>query len=140
MNNDHKQIILNAISDGYLTIPACRDSILNLKHRLACLEEQLPTIQLFFAGDYAVLAADIGPLQYPNSLWALLSEDFDIKFFRMGDGKPLIVVPASQGKLLARRLAGIGIQQIDLEEHRQLVHESRENTLKSSLKRSIGRS
>jgi len=87
-----------------------------------------------------VLAADIGPLQYPNSLWALLSEDFDIKFFRMGDGKPLIVVPASQGKLLARRLAGIGIQQIDLEEHRQLVHESRENTLKSSLKRSIGRS
>ncbi len=138
MNNDHKQIILNAISDGFLKIPASRDSILILKHRLECIERNMPIIQLLFFGDYAVLAADIGPLRYPDSLKALLWE-FDVKFFRMSEGKPLIIAPADQGKALARRLSGIGIQQIDLEEHRRLVDGGEENILKSPFQRSIGR-
>lgn len=139
MDKDHKQIFLNAISDGYLTIPANRDSILNLKHRLDCIERNLPIIQLLMAGDYAVLAAENEPFGYPVSLQALLSEEFDIKFFRMSAGKPLIVVPADQGKLLARRLYGIGIGEIDRESGSQLVLRESEERLKSPFRKSIAK-
>lgn len=110
MNSKNNEILQKGIRDGYLTLPPNCDSELILRHLKHCVDQNLPRVCLFPAGEDAFVSADIRPLKFSKLLIKVLS-DFDLKEAIYGD-KLFFRISADQGEALARRLVDHGIYEI----------------------------